>query len=266
MRVGLVMAGCASPEPVPAPLLAEAAHAVGADADVALSARSGGRGAGPGVAEALLQLRRAGVDRAVVATTHLVAGAVHERCVHDAGRAVRLFPELLLAPPLLAGEKDVRAVASALFAALPARAGRALVLAGHAGEAASLAYLALEHALWAAGRTDVLVGEPEGLARAALPGDAREVLLAPLSMGLGVHARRDVLGGLRAALEARGVGVEARALCLLDLPAVRVLLLDHVREARPVPGAGDARAAAGAPAAPAADPPAPPAAPAPPAH
>lgn len=241
MRVGLVVAGCGSPEPVPDGLLAEAAREV--RAEVVLAARSGGRGEGPGVPEALLRLRRAGVDRAVVATTHLVAGAVHRRCALDAARAARLFPELRLARPLLAGEKDVRAVASALSAALPARAGRAVVLAGHAGEAAGLAHLALEHALWAAGRGDALVGAPEDLARAALPGGAREVLLAPLAMGLGTHARRDVLGGLRRALEARGVGVEARSTCLLDLPAVRALLLAHAREARLVRGSGVGRVA-----------------------
>lgn len=236
MRVGLVMAGCGASDPVPPALLSEAARAVGAGPDVALSARSGGRGAGPTVPEALMLLRRAKVDRVVVASTHLVAGEVHSRCALDAARASALFPELLLAPPLLSGERDVRAVAAALGEALPLRLGRALMLAGHAGAAASLAHLSLEHALWVAGRTDALVGDPRSLARAALPEGVREVLLAPLSMGLGVHAHRDFLGGLRSDLEGRGLTVEVREACLLDLPAVRELLLAHVREARPLPG------------------------------
>lgn len=231
------MAGCGASDPVPPALLSEAARAVGAGPDVALSARSGGRGAGPTVPEALMLLRRAKVDRVVVASTHLVAGEVHSRCALDAARASALFPELLLAPPLLSGERDVRAVAAALGEALPLRPGRALMLAGHAGAAASLAHLSLEHALWVAGRTDALVGDPRSLARAALPEGVREVLLAPLSMGLGVHAHRDFLGGLRSDLEGRGLTVEAREACLLDLPAVRELLLAHVREARPLPGA-----------------------------
>lgn len=231
------MAGCGAPDPVPPALLSKAARAVGAGPDVALSARSGGRGAGPTVPEALMLLRRAKVDRVVVASTHLVAGEVHSRCALDVARASALFPELLLVPPLLSGERDVRAVAAALGEVLPPRPGRALMLAGHAGAAASLAHLSLEHALWVAGRTDALVGDPRSLARAALPEDVREVLLAPLSMGLGVHAHRDFLGGLRSDLEGRGLTVEAREACLLDLPAVRELLLAHVREARPLPGA-----------------------------
>lgn len=232
------MAGCGTPEPVPPELLSEAAHAAGACPGAALAVRSGGRGAGPGVPEGLMSLRRAGVERVVVASTHLVAGDVHARCALDVARAAALFPELLLAPPLLSREGDVRAVAAALGEALPPRPGRALLLAGHAGDAASLAHLSLEHALWADGRTDALVGDPRALARAPLPPGVREVLLAPLSMGFGVHARRDFLGGLRPALEARGLAVEVREGCLLDLPAVRALLLAHVREARPLPGAG----------------------------
>lgn len=224
----LVVAGCLSGEKGDAGVAAlvdELAAAVGAECVV--RARTGGRPVGPGVAEALAGLRDRGVRRALVATTHVCPGRLQRDCAAEVARAAAGFDELRLAAPLLAGEKDLRAVAAALADALPARPGRAVALAGHRGPECAAAFSRLERLLAETGRADVLVGSPDDLAARVPARPERAVLLAPLLMALGHHARRDVLVDLRARLEAAGRTVEPWPHALAELPAVRALVVGH---------------------------------------
>lgn len=231
MPDALVIAGCLSGEKNDAgvaALVRELAAAVRAGAVV--RARTGGRPVGPSLPEALAELRASGARRVLVATTHVAGG----RLQRDAAEAVRVaapaFDELRLAPPLLAGGKDVEAVASALDAALPARPGRAVALAGHHGTECEAVLARLEAALAARGRDDVLVGTPEALSARLACRAERAVLLGPLLMALGTHARRDVLVDLRATLERAGLAVTPWPHSLAELSAVRRLVISHARD------------------------------------
>ncbi|MBM6676142.1 sirohydrochlorin cobaltochelatase [Olsenella uli] len=223
MSRALVIAGCLSGEKGDAGIAAlvrELADAVGAD--VVARARTGGRPVGPTLPETLDDLRERGVRRALVATTHVVDGRLQRGAEAAVRAAAPDFDELRLAPPLLASEKDVRAVAAALDEALPWRDGCVVALAGHRGAECEAAQAALERALAERGRDDVLVGTPERL-RARLAGSGeRDVLLGPLLMSLGHHARHDVLGDLARTLSAR-----TWPHSLAELPAVRALVVDH---------------------------------------
>lgn len=234
MPSGLIIAGCLSGEKDDAgvaALVGELAQAMGAD--VTLRARTGGRPVGPTVPEALARLRAAGVRRALVATTHVADGILQRACAEQVRAAAPDFDELRLAPPLLAGRSDARVVAGALDEALPARPGRCVALAGHGGAACEAALARLEASLRDAGRLDVVVGPTDRLP-ALLEGRAeRAVLLGPLLMALGHHARRDVLIRLRGELERAGCSVEAWPHALAELPAVRALVVQHVRKDLP---------------------------------
>ena len=226
MPDALVIAGCLSGEKGDAGVAAlvdELAAAIGAS--VTLRARTGGRPVGASLADALDDLRHGGARRVLVATTHVVDG----RLQHEAAATVRSaapgFEELRLAPSLLADEKDFAAVAAALDAALPARPGRAVALAGHRGSECAVAFGQLEAALIARGRADVLVGSPERLVARLRERPTPAVLLAPLLMSLGHHARHDVLEGL-----ARALSAQTWPHSLAELPAVRALVVAHARK------------------------------------
>lgn len=228
MSRGLVIAGCLSGEKDDAgveALVGELSRTVGAD--VTVRARTGGRPVGATVPEALCELRAAGVGRALVVTTHLVDGRLTRLCAEAVRDAAPGFESLRLAPALLAGAGDRLVVASALDRALPARPGRVVALAGHRGRECAAAFDQLGRALAGLGREDVVVGTPEslpGLLEARAEG---EVLLAPLLMALGTHARRDVLADLAGRLRASGTFVTPWPHSLSELPAVRELVVAH---------------------------------------
>lgn len=224
----LVIAGCLSGErddAGTAALAGELAAAVGAG--VVVRARTGGRPMGASVPEVLAGLCARGARRVLVATTHVADGRLQRTCAADIAAAGSGFEELRLAAPLLADERDLCAVAAALDEALPARAGRVIALAGHRGAECEAALSRLEAVLRDRGRHDVLVGAPEPLAARLDGRPERTVLLAPLLMALGHHARRDVLVGLRARLERAGRSVTPWPHALAELPAVRALVIRH---------------------------------------
>ncbi|MCR8908200.1 sirohydrochlorin cobaltochelatase [Thermophilibacter sp. ET337] len=227
-RYALVIAGCLSGERGDAGVAAlvdELAAAAGAD--VVLRARTGGRPVGASLPEVLVDLRERGVRRALVAVTHVADGRLQREAAGAARAAAPGFDELRLASPLLASGEDLAAVARALDEALPAEPGRVVALAGHRGAECEVALARLEAALRARGRGDVLVDAPDRLAARLRERSGRRVLLAPLLMALGHHARHDVLVDLRARLEGAGLDVAIWPHSLAELPAVRGLAIAH---------------------------------------
>lgn len=228
MAFCLVVAGCLSGERDDvgvAALVDDLAAAAGAERVV--RARTGGRAVGPSVAEVLAELRDRGERRVLVVTTHVCLGRLQRDCAAELARVAADFDEMRLAAPLLAGVGDLRAVAAALAATLPAQPGRVVALAGHRGAECAAVFARLEHTFAETGRPDVLVGSPEDLTT-RLPGlPERKVLLAPMLMALGHHARHDVLVDLRGRLKAAGLVVTPWPHALAGLPAVRALVVKH---------------------------------------
>ena len=234
-RYALVIAGCLSGERGDAGVAAlvdELAAAAGAD--VVLRARTGGRPVGASLPEVLADLRRRGVRRALVVTTHVADGRLQRETTGALRDAATTFDELRLAPPLLASAEDLAVVARALDAVLPAEPGRIVALAGHRGAELEAALARLEAALSAVGRGDVLVDAPDRLAARLQGRPGWRVLLGPFLMAFGHHARHDVLVDLRARLEDAGLDVAAWPHSLAELPAVRELVIAHALAAEPI--------------------------------
>lgn len=222
----LVIAGCLSGErgdPGVAALVDELASAVGADTVV--RARTGGRPMGPSLSDVLADLRRRGARRVLVATTHVVDGRLQHDAAAAVGAAASGFDSLRLVPPLLADAVDHAAVAAALDGAVPALPGRLVAFAGHRGPECEATFAQLERALLQRGRDDVLVGPPERLRARFRERPGRAVLLAPLLMSLGHHARHDVLDDL-----ARDLTAQTWPHPLAELPAIRALVVAHARK------------------------------------
>ena len=224
----LVIAGCLSGEKSDAGVIAlvdELAAAVGAGAVV--RARTGGRPVGQSLPDVLSDLRCSGARRVLVVTTHVADGRLQRATADAVCAAAPDFDELCLAPPLLSGEKDHAAVAAALDEALPPAPGRVVALAGHRGPECAAAFARLEAALHARGRSDVLAAAPDLLRSRLRERPERAVLLAPLLMALGHHARHDVLDDLASRLTADGFDLTLWPHALAELPAVRALVVDH---------------------------------------
>ena len=242
MADALVIAGCLSGEKDDegvAALVEELAAAVGAD--MVVRARTGGRPVGVSLPDALVGLRRAGVRRVLVVTTHVANGRLQRDAAAAVCAAAPNFDELRLASPLLAAEKDHVAVAAALDEALPAASGRVVALAGHRGPECAAAFDQLERALQARGRADVLVAAPDHLLARLRERPERAVLLAPFLMALGHHARYDVLDDLAARLAAGGFVVTPWPHSLAELPAIRSLIIKHAMIRRDCPFVSSAR-------------------------
>ena len=171
--------------------------------------------------------------RVFVQPVYLLPGAEFERLRAD---ALRFGDRAACGAPLLSSPESVRTLAAILARAY---AGRAVLFAGHGSRRpAGKRYADLERALREAGLADsfvgVLEGEP-GFDRAAAGIAARgirEVALVPLMLSLGMHARRQILGGnggWNERLEALGVSVRPVVRTLLDEPAVRGMLAASAR-------------------------------------
>ena len=147
------------------------------------------------------------------------------------------FRSLDLSPPLLDGPGDITAVARLLLERHRDLApGDALALMGHGtGHRGDFAYGALDCAFRDMGRDDVLVSTIEGgsgidgLRRRLAALGPRRVVLRPLLMTVGDHAKNDMAGGAETSwknlLAADGYQVTCVMEGLSQLPGIRERIL-----------------------------------------
>ncbi len=169
----------------------------------------------PSLTEALKELQRDGVRQVVVQPTHLLYGIEYDKLKAEAEALAGGFASLLVGRPLLAHTGDIRRSALELSRSHPAKKGEAIVYMGHGTEHfANAAYPALQTALRLAGREDIYIGTVEGwpglsdiLRQLGENGPCR-VKLLPLMLVAGDHARNDMAGEWKGALEQAGHKVD----------------------------------------------------------
>lgn len=178
-----------------------------------------------------------GVDEAVVRNTFVIRGIEYHRLEEDCRRMAGAFRSLDLSPPLLDGPRDIAAVARLLLERHRDLApGDALALMGHGtGHRGDFAYGALDCAFRDMGRDDVLVSTIEGgsgidgLRRRLAALGPRRVVLRPLLMTVGDHAKNDMAGGAENSwknlLAADGYQVTCVMEGLSQLPGIRERVL-----------------------------------------
>ena len=175
--------------------------------------------------QALEQAAQAGVEELFLLPSHLLPGYEYDAICETAAAFRPRFAALRLALPLLGDTWGVRAV----------------VLVGHGtAHPGNLVYPALQGVLDLMGREDVLIGTVEGW-----PGqeevlsrleqlDAREVLLAPLLLTAGTHAKEDIAGegpdSWCSRLTQAGYQVELSLDGLGRLPQVQELYVRRVQD------------------------------------
>jgi len=224
--------------------------------------------------EALEHMRADGIRDVLVQPTHMIPGAENDRMLSALMESADGFEQILAGQPLLSTEEDRERLARALAEELlgdgpdgesgkagdpgeveePAGAGdpaeepRALVLMGH-GSAnkpeANRIYKEMQQTFQRLGYDNVFVATVEGTPaledllaamRLAVKGeDLQEVVLAPLMIVAGDHAKNDMAGpekdSWKNRLEAAGFAVKPVLRGLGEYPAVREMLTRHAREA-----------------------------------
>ena len=194
----------------------------------------------PGLEEALEARAAAGTEELYVLPTHVLPGAEYDRVAETAARFRSRFSALHLGRPLLWDTAGVRALARVLDGLWPRTPGTAAVLVGHGSEhPGSMAYPALQGALDLMGRADLVEGWPdrEAVLKRLEELRAERVLLLPLLLAAGVHAREDIAGpgpdSWNSALEAAGLQTQVRLEGLGRLPQIQALYqaeLERLRE------------------------------------
>lgn len=196
------------------------------------------------VPTALARLKSEGFTDVVIQPTHMMNGDEYDKLCTQAGPYADGFERLIIGRPLLSAVEDYKAVAEAVLAELPdKREDTALVFMGHGTEHhANAAYAQLEYVLRDLGRRDVLIGTVEGypgleevLRRLGEQPNVRRIILYPLMVVAGDHARNDLAGegedSWLSRLTALGYEVGSHLRGLGEYPGIRTLFTAHARAA-----------------------------------
>ena len=218
--------------------------------------------------EALEQMRADGIRDVLVQPTHMIPGAENDRMLSALEESADGFEQILAGQPLLSTEEDRERLARALAEELlgtetikePVEAGetteaevpgddrRALILMGH-GSAnkpeANRIYEEMQQTFQRLEYDNVFVATVEGtpaledvlaaMEQAVKDEDLQEVVLAPLMIVAGDHAKNDMAGpeedSWKNRLETAGFAVRPVLRGLGEYRTVQEMLVRHAREA-----------------------------------
>ncbi|WP_418698480.1 sirohydrochlorin cobaltochelatase [Bacteroides sp.] len=192
--------------------------------------------------EALLRLRSEGYTHVIVQSTNIIEGVEMESLRRDVESVLPFFKEIRVGTPLLYSTEDAEKVVEILGNRLdaPAQGKKAakenFVLVGHGTYTPSTAiYSQVDYMLKAAGRTNFHVGTIEGyptfetMLAQLKAAKARRVTLVPFMFVAGDHAKNDIAGDWKEALEKEGFTVNARLEGLGQVPEIQEIFIEHIR-------------------------------------
>ncbi len=193
--------------------------------------------------EALDRLAGEGGEEVLVQPTYIIGGYEYNRLAALLEARQQGFRRLVLGAPLLAGPGDCRAVAAALLGPpAPSSGGEAVVFVGHGtGHQANRAYTDLQQAFQEAGAAHCLVGTVEAAPTQAQvldrlrAGGWRSVVLVPLMVAAGSHARKDIAGSQPGSWQSVLAGAGYPATCALrglgQMEPIRQIYVAHAQAA-----------------------------------
>ncbi|MCI8650574.1 MAG: Rrf2 family transcriptional regulator [Anaerotruncus sp.] len=197
------------------------------------------------VEQAVQRLLADGVQEVICQPTHVINGLEYDAMVQTMMRYQTAFSVLRFGAPLLSTTEDYHELVAALqqeFAAPLAQGDTAVVLMGHGtSHPANAAYAALNYWCKATGLDRLFIGTVEGdpklqeiVQQVQLTG-VKRVILAPLMVVAGDHARNDMQGSDENSWESVFRHAGFSVTCLLkglgEYPAIRRLYTAHVNAA-----------------------------------
>ena len=185
--------------------------------------------------EALAQLKSEGFTHVIVQSTNIIDGIEMESLRKDIDQMRTLFKEIRLGMPLLYTPEDYKQVIGCL--AGKSKEKTFTILVGHGTYTPATAqYAMLDYMLQAEGHTDFAVGTVEGYptfdnAVDRLQGQKKikQVQLLPFMFVAGDHAKNDIAGDMKKALEEKGYKVTPLLEGLGEQPAIQQIYIDHIR-------------------------------------
>ena len=185
--------------------------------------------------EALAQLKSEGFTHVIVQSTNIIDGIEMESLRKDIDQMRPLFKEIRLGMPLLYTPEDYKQVIGCL--AGKSKKKTFTILVGHGTYTPATAqYAMLDYMLQAEGHTDFAVGTVEGYptfdnAVDRLQGQKKikQVQLLPFMFVAGDHAKNDIAGDMKEALEKKGYKVTPLLEGLGEQPAIQQIYIDHIR-------------------------------------
>lgn len=200
--------------------------------------------------EAIARMQAEGMTDILVQPTHMIPGAENDRMLEALVRVQAAqaqtdggFETIRTGLPLLAGAEDLKELAQILAAEHLTEDGACLVLMGHGSSKkpeANQVYADMEGAFREIGVGNAFVATVEGTPTLddvmdRLPAETKQVILTPLMIVAGDHARNDMAGpeedSWKSRLEAAGFQVKPVLRGLGEYSAVREMLVRHAAEA-----------------------------------
>ena len=192
--------------------------------------------------EALLRLRSEGYTHVIAQSTNIIDGVEMESLRRDVESVLPFFKEIRVGTPLLYSTEDAEKVVEILGKRLDApaqgkkTAKENFVLVGHGTYTPSTAiYSQMDYMLKANGLSNFHIGTIEGYSNfetmlAQLKAaKAKKVTLVPFMFVAGDHAKNDIAGEWKEALEKEGFTVNARLEGLGQVPEILDIFIEHIR-------------------------------------
>lgn len=192
--------------------------------------------------DALLKLRGEGYTHVIVQSTNIIDGVEMESLRKDVESVLPFFKEIRVGTPLLYSIEDAEKVVDILGKRLNTStqgkkaAKENIVLVGHGTYTPSTAiYSQMDYMLKAIGLTNFHVGTIEGyptfetMLAQLKAAKAKQVTLVPFMFVAGDHAKNDIAGKWKEALEKEGYTVNANLEGLGQVPEIQEIFINHIR-------------------------------------
>lgn len=191
--------------------------------------------------EALGQIAADGYTDLLVQPTFIIPGTEYDWLMDAVRAASHLFASVQIGTPLLNHPNDYKDLIAYLADRYPQDSPEeAVVLMGHGSEHfANAAYPALEHMLHNAGQKHIFVATVEGypelgsVIRSLENMQAKQIMLVPLMLVAGDHARNDMAGeepdSWKNQLEEKGMTVSCILKGLGEEPVIQEMFAFHAR-------------------------------------
>lgn len=184
--------------------------------------------------EALSKLKAEGFTHIIIQSANIIEGIEMEALRREVAAMANQFKDIRIGNPLLYAPEDYEAVIKAL--ANSSETEKAIIWVGHGTYTPATAqYAMLDYMLRAKGYDNYFVTTVEGypsfddMTAKLEKSDTKKVVLRPFMFVAGDHAKNDIAGDMKEALEAKGYQVEVILEGLGQNEGIQNIFMDHIR-------------------------------------
>jgi cobalamin biosynthesis Co2+ chelatase CbiK len=165
-----------------------------------------------GIKNSMESLKSEGVTLVIVVPVFVLDGEIYRRAVNEVKRYAE-DTDLAILPPIISAEDDFNRIVQ-----IVSDDGETTVYCMHK----SSVHIATDKIIWQMGET---CGEVTAGLKAE---NITSVTLQPLTIGLGYHFKRDIIGKLKEELEKAGIAAKVIPKGLMDYKTVRDIITERI--------------------------------------